>query len=61
MPTDENAHGRIPLSDSKVKIFAAQTSEHFSGSDKKLSSERITELHQEKVCVIVRNQKHIMV
>ena len=48
MSADEPGHGSIPLSDSKVKIFAKQTSENVN-VDKKLTSERMTELHQEKV------------
>jgi len=51
MSADENGHGSIPLSDSKVKIFAKQTSGNVI-VDKKLSSERMTELHQEKVGVL---------
>ncbi|KAL9982085.1 hypothetical protein ACROYT_G010879 [Oculina patagonica] len=54
---DEYGHGRVPLSDSKVKIFA---SENFNDGDKKLSSERITELHQEKMN-IARRGNHIYV
>ena len=38
----------MPLSDSKVKVFAKQTFENIS-VDKKLTSERMAELHQEKV------------
>jgi len=48
LSADENGNGSIPLPDSKVKIFAEQTSGNVS-VDKKFSSERMTELHQEKV------------
>ena len=49
MPTEKSDQGSVPLSDSKVKIFAAQT-ENFNGDvDKRASSERLAELHQEKV------------
>lgn len=47
----ENGHGSVPLSDSKVKVFAKQTFENIS-VDKKLTSERMAELHQEKVSLL---------
>ncbi|XP_020627483.1 probable ATP-dependent RNA helicase DDX52 isoform X2 [Orbicella faveolata] len=56
---DENGNGSIPLPDSKVKIFAEQTSGNVS-VDKKFSSERMTELHQEKMN-IARRENHIYV
>jgi len=51
MPAGENGHGSVPLSDSEVKIFAKQTFENIN-VDKKLTSERMTELHQEKVSLL---------
>lgn len=56
---DENGHGSIPLSDSKVKIFAKQTAGNVN-VEKKLSSERMTELHQQKMN-IARRENHIYV
>ena len=51
MSAGENGHGSVPLSDSKVKVFAKQTFENIS-VDNKLTSERMAELHQEKVSLL---------
>lgn len=56
---DEIGHENMPLSDSKVKIFAKQTAGNVNG-EKKLSSERMTELHQEKMNM-ARRENHIYV